>query len=354
MSDPIVLESFTTLRTDAGWLPNPDTPDTPVWQNEFGYGARSVSGNILTATLAAPDAGASKHQLYFLSVDNNGFFFIRRWVESGSWDFDGVNRMRFRVKVPDAFPNDETGGGHSIEFATFHHEGSSTDGPWLPSDVNNWHFYHFFDIPGDGLWWQCIVDTCPDHQRGEGGSVEQGDLEFLDSGNLAHTYFDMMTSFYWDYVTASSAGKTTQLKPFTMFYENNSTVPIRQVRSLSGAFDPETNTIKLHWNRRKDQPGHQYTVRYAFSPISTFSTATLAGTFNSPNTGSENGVYFEFTDAALASNAEVWVAIQPNGTSLFRQFSLELEGGGDGNALHESTFPATMEPQKRRVVISTW
>ena len=237
--------------------------------------------------------------------------------------------MRFQVKVPTGFTNDETGGDHSIEVGTFLHNGSNTDGPWSGSDNNNWHFYHFFDIPGDGLWWQCIVDTCPDHQRGESGSVEQGDQEFPDSGNLNHNYFDMMSAFYWDYVyQGSTAGLVTQLKPFTFFYEDNSSVPIRQVRSLSGAFDAATNTIKLHWNRRKDQSGLEYTVRYSYSQIGTFSNATLAGTFDSPDTADYNGVYFEFTDAELANHSSVWVGILPTGAASFRQFELALAGGG--------------------------
>jgi hypothetical protein len=191
------------------------------------------------------------------------------------------------------------------------------------SDDDNMHFYHFWNIPGDNLWWQCIFDPFPDHQRGESGSTEQGDWTFPESSN--HTYFSCMTSFYWDYLNEMSASDVTLFKAFTMFTETVDAGTMRQCRSLAGTFDPASNTVKLGWNRRKDQPGHQYTIRWAHSPFASFTGGTLVGTITSPNTADSNTVYTTFSNGALASHQWVWVAIQPSGASGFRQIAIDLE-----------------------------
>ncbi|MEZ4225717.1 MAG: hypothetical protein R3B13_32495 [Polyangiaceae bacterium] len=314
-ADPIVLDDFSDLRTNSV-LPNPESPPQPLWYPQHDSSNPSVSNSTLTLDVA----GAP--QIYFRSVDNLGWYFIRKLVESGTWSDSGFNRLRFRVKQAQGM-SISTSGGHNIEWASFLHVGSKTDGPWSGSDDNNWHFYHFLDIPSDGLWYHVIIDTYPDHQRGEPGADEQGDQEFPSGGNQ-YNYFSMMTSFYYDLPYASASGQV-QFREFSLFYEDNATVPLAQVRSLNGAYDPATHTVKLGWGRRKDQSGHGYSVAWSYSPITSFGSATLAGSLKSPNTDAYNGVHYTFSEADFANHPRVWVAIQPEGATTFRQIAIDLQ-----------------------------
>jgi hypothetical protein len=324
-ADTIILDDFSSVRTVGSIWGTAGT--TTLITGNLGYSnPPTVSGNVLTATLGSPDGGASKHQLYFRANDDAGSFswhFIRSAIESGSFINNATNRLRFHVKTPSGYSH-STSGFAPIHVGTYlHHEDDDDEAGMSGSDDDNMHFYHYFNVPGDGLWWQCILDTFPDHQRGASGSTEHGDWEFPESVN--HTYHSCMTSFYWDYLESRSPGDITQFKAFTMFTESVDAGTMRQVRSLAGAFDPDTNTVKMGWNRRKDQPNHEYTIRWAHAPFASFSGGTLVGAINAPNTADSNTVYTTFTDAALSGHQWVWVAIQPSGASSFRQIAIDME-----------------------------
>lgn len=313
--DPIVLEDFSDLRTNA-LLPTPENPPQPLWYPYYQSSNPQVQSGILSVTVqGAP-------QIYFRPLDDNGWYFIRTLIESGTWSDNGFNRLRFRVKQPDGLELLDPG-RHNVEWASFLHVGSTTNGPWTESDDNNWHFYHYLDIPSDGLWHEVIIDTYPDHQRGELGGEEQGDQEFPEGGSTFN-YFSMMTSFYYDLPYASTLGMV-EMGPVSLFYEDNSTVPLDQVRSLNAAFDPTSSAIKLGWMRRKDQSGHPYEVRWSTAPITDFDAANLGGEIDAPDTDVYNGVRFDLASPELASHDVVWVAIRPGGTDLFRQIAVRIE-----------------------------
>jgi hypothetical protein len=261
--------------------------------------------------------------LWFRNNDGSLWRFIRYCIESGTFSHTTTNRIRLHVKAPPGHVNDPSGGWAPIQIGTYLHEGSATNDGLSGSDDNNWHFYHFANIPGDGLWWQVIIDTYPDHQRGSSGSTEHGNKEFVDTGSF--NYFSMMNAFYWDYLQEVPYGDASQFASCTMFSETVADSVMRQIRTLAGTFDPATNTVKLGWNRRKDQPGHQYTIRWAHAPFVTFSGGTLVGTISAPNTADYNTVYTTFTNGALAGHQWVWVAIQPAGSSSFRQIAIDME-----------------------------
>ena len=325
LADPVILEDFSNLRTGAG-LPNPESPPQPVWYPQIGFNTPTVSSSTLTATVA----DGTQPQLYFRSIDNFGWYFLRQWIESGGpWIDNTYNRLRFQAKQTGG-QTLSTDGHHSTEFGTYLHNWQSAAGPLTSgSDDNNWHFYHFLDIPSDGLWYTIIIDTFVDHQRGDAGSAEHTDFEYpdpsgtLSAGNVNKKYFDLMSAFYWHNPGGGSTG-SLQLRQFSFFSEDNSSVPLAQVRSVNGAFNPATNEVFLGWQRRKDESAKEYTVRYAFAPITTFASATLSGTFNAPDTDDYNGVHHTITDAAFASHSYVWVAVQPTGSALFRQWWVPL------------------------------
>jgi hypothetical protein len=324
-SDTVILDDFSSARTNGAVWGTAGT--AKIWYANLGMSSDpTATGGTLTATTGTADGGASKHQMYFRANDDSGgagWRFIRTAVESGTFVNNTMNRMRFHVKLPSGYPNDPTGGNAYIHIGTYlHHEGLDGDG-MAGSDDDNMHFYHFYNIPGDGLWWQVIVDTCPDHQREASGSAEHGNWEFPESSS--YTYFANMTAFYWDYLDARSPGDVTLFKKFTYFNESLDEGTMRQVRSLCGAFDPASNTVKLTWNRRRDQPNHSYAIRWAHAPFASFSGGTSVGSINAPNTADFNTVYTTFSDAALASHQWVWVAIQPSGAASFRQIAIDLE-----------------------------
>jgi hypothetical protein len=322
-ADSIVLDDFSSLRLNGSIWGTAGT--TSLFTGNLGYSnPPSVSGNVLTATLGSPDSGASKHQFYCRTHDDSGgWHFIRSAIESGTFVNNATNRMRFHVRTPAGYSH-STSGFAPIHVGTFlHHEDDDDDLAMSGSDDDNMHFYHYFNVPGDGLWWQCILDTYPDHQRGASGSTEHLNWEFPESVN--HTYFSCLTAFYWDYLESRTPGDITEFKAFTLFSESVDDGTMRQVRSLSGAFDPASDTIKLGWNRRKDQPNHVYTIRWSHDPFAAFSGGTLVGSINAPNTADSNTVYTTFTDGSIAGPRWVWVAIQPSGASSFRQIALDLE-----------------------------
>jgi hypothetical protein len=322
-ADTIILDDFSSNRLNGAIWGTAGT--APLWYPNLGYETPTASGGVLTAELGSPDGGASKHQLYCrLHDDSTGWRFIRTAVESGTFVNNSTNRLRMHVKTPLGYEHDPDTGFAPIHIGTFLHNADDDDGAASAgSEDDGMHYYHYCNIPGDGLWWQVIFDPFPDHKREGLGATEHGDLTYPETVN--HTYFSQLTAFYWDYLNGMTPGDITQFKNFTFFSESVDSGTMRQTRTMSGAFDPASNTVKLAWNRRKDQPNHEYTIRWAHAPFASFTGGTLVGSFNAPNTANSNTVYTEFVNGALAGHQWVWVAIQPTGSASFRQFAIDLE-----------------------------
>jgi hypothetical protein len=326
-ADTIILDDFSSIRTNGSIWGTAGT--ATVWYDNGGFDTPTASGGVLNAGLGNPNGGgAGQHNLWFRANDDSGSFgwkFIRTAIEGGTFVKHQTNRMRFHIKMPIGYEHDPDGGFAPIHFGTYGHLEDDDDGAGMSgSDDENRHFYHYMNIPGDGLYWEAVWDSLPDHQRGASGSDEHGDWDFPDSVN--HTFLSTMTAFYFDLLNPMSSSDVMLIKNFTMFSElGYDEATWRQVRTPQYVFDPATNTIKCGWNRRKDQPDHAYTIRWAHAPFASFTGGNLVGTINAPNTANNNTVYTEFSNVALAGHQWAWVAIQPSGASSFRQFAVDLE-----------------------------
>jgi hypothetical protein len=322
-ADTIILDDFSSLRTNGSIWGTAGT--ATLWTPQAGFDTPSVGSNVLNVGLSTN----SSHQLYCRCNDDsggNGWRFIRTAIESGTFVKNQTNRLRFHAKAPGSLNHDPTNGFRNIEVGTFlHFEDDSDAAGMAGSDDDNRHFYHLMNLQGDGLWWECVIDTFPDHQRGAAGSAEHGNWDFPDSAN--HTYWSCLTSFYIDILDGTlSDSDVLLIKNMSMFSELGfDEATWRQVRTPQYAFDPASNTIKCGWNRRKDQSGHQYTIRWAHAPFASFTGGTLVGTIDAPDTADYNTVYTEFSNGALAGHQWAWVAVQPSGASSFRQWAVPLE-----------------------------
>ena len=98
------------------------------------------------------------------------------------------HRLRFWIKLPSGYSLSHP--SHNFEFGTYTRSPSTDDNV---AESSNGHFYHYLDLRSHGQWEQVIIDTHPDHQRGNSGNVEISDSPNPVSG---HTYFDLMTRFY--------------------------------------------------------------------------------------------------------------------------------------------------------------
>jgi hypothetical protein len=327
-ADPVVLDDFATARLNGDVWAGGGT--TPLWYPNAGYDTPTVSANVLHAGLGTPvGGGAGQHQLWYRCNDDTGSFgwrFIRTSRKSGTFNNAQINRMRFHIKAPAGYDggSPSTLGFTNCHIGTYLHNFNSDDNTGMSgSDDENMHFYHFLNLPG-GKWVEVILDSFPDHQRGADGSDEHGNWDFTQ--DPGHTYHAQMTAFYIDYLAACSASDETLIKNLTMVSELGFDEPTwRQVRSPQYWFTPEDNTIHCGWNRRKDQPGHEYTIRWAHSPFASFSGGNLVGTIAAPESADFNTVFTEFSNGALAGHQWAWVAVQPAGASSFRQWAVPLE-----------------------------
>jgi hypothetical protein len=256
---------------------------------------------------------------------NNGWQFMRKFVTNPtSWQTGKVNRMRFWMLLPPG--TDEAGGGnHNFEFGTYIRCsacGGAEDG--------GGHYYHHFDLPYTGVWHQLIVDTHPNHLRGNSGGTELGDLP-NPTNEPGFTYFDLMTRFYLDFPYDKFPMPAVFYMDNFEVYEEQRPENTEQVYSLNAVYVPSTNMVRVGWARRKDQDTVKHDVRYAFSDIHSigWAAATPApnGTVTPPGTSGYNGMEWSTTGLNLSGKSVVYVAIKPQNSSLFRQIAVPVVPG---------------------------
>ena len=257
----------------------------------------------------------------------NGWQYLRKLVNnpemnpaggSPAWPLNRINRLRFWVKLPAGYslshPN------HNFEFGTYTRSTSTDDNV---AESGNGHFYHYLDLRSHGQWEQVIIDTHPDHQRGNSGNVEVVDSPNSQSG---YTYFDLMTRFYLDKPSRAVPGDI-YMDGFE-FYQETNPENTAQIRSLHAAYIPSTNGIEVGWTRPKNQSGVRYEVRYAFSSVRSlgWANATVApnGTVKDEGDGGYNGMRWTSTGIDVAGRNSVFIAVKPQNSSSFRQIEVQL------------------------------
>lgn len=260
----------------------------------------------------------------------DGWHYMREFVTDPSqYTIGRVNRLKFWIKIPAGtyFP---TIGYHNFEFGTFHREIADD---YRSAESNNWHFYHFANLPYSGQWHQVVIDTHPQHQRGTGGTTEPGDRRALSTATPNYTYFDLLTAFYLDfpYNTATQGwpGPVDLFVDGFEAYEETRAENVYQVATINAVYVPNTKTIRVGWNHERGNATTRHDVRYSFSDIlaSGWDAAMPApGGTVVPVDGYNTVMEYVTSSIDVSGHSVVYVAVRPQGATLFRQIAIPVGG----------------------------
>lgn len=181
--------------------------------------------------------------------------------------FNHYNRLRFWYQPPPQILQSDPIGSTNFHVGTYLR---ALDGNTNSQETDNWHFYHYYNIPYlGGNWAQVLVDSHPSHQRGGRGANEQYNKTpaNLDPANSAgRNYFDLLTQFY---VTErnghSSYPATCRIDGFEVYHDPNLDEDLDHIYSVWAGLHAGTDEIKLGWKRDKTQDDKTFDVKYAFS-----------------------------------------------------------------------------------------
>jgi len=314
------------------WGQNGGTGTTAIVTTEHQDGTHAIDSHHIST----PD-GDWQYHFYtyteFLNGWSNGWNLISKFANNPTmnpsggtpaWINNRINRLRFWIKFDNpSFAPRSNPASHNFEFGTFIRCPTCTG---QESDNNHW--YHFVSLGYmGGVWQQVIIDTHPDHQRGMNGDIEWPDQLHIYGPN--YTYFDLMTRFYFDLpYGALPTGSHVYIDGVELYEETNNE-NIDQVRSLTAAYVPATNQLRVSWRGRKDQQETlKHDVRYSFSDIfvSGWAAAIPApnGTVGPTCCGGDNGLEYSTTTINVSGHTNLYVAIKPQNSSLFRQIVVPL------------------------------
>lgn len=300
-------------------------PPTTVTTTDKVEGASALQGTAGTG---------SEMQLHFYTYTealpnwSNGWMYAYQFVNNPTlnpsggtpaWVFNKNNRLKFWVKVPPglnlSYPN------HNVEFGTYIRDLNTS---WGLAESNNQHYYHYLDLRSHGQWEQVIIDTHPDHQRGNSGNTEVADNP--QAAVAGYNYFDMLTRFYFHVPYAAVPGN--YMIDGVEFYQETNPENTAQVRSIHAAYIPSTGAVEVGWTRPKNQDGVAHEVRYSFSSIHSIGWANATVPSNSvvadQGSGGYNGMRWVSSGINFTGKGVVYIAIKPQNSTQFRQIAVPL------------------------------
>jgi hypothetical protein len=272
----------------------------------------------------------------------DGFHFMHEFVKDpAAYKLNTYNRLKFWILVPPGI-DFVTDGDNTFQFGTFV-RCSGCDITSQESGGN--HYYHNLNLGYTGAWHQVIIDTHPSHQRGAEGFIEWGNQPYptcstaatpggmlLGGGSSADcgtfNAFDANTQFYIDSgYTNIPSGSNFYIDSFELYQEMNDE-NVDQIYSLNGVYVPGSNTIRLGWNRRKDEdPSIAYEVRYSSTDVfkSGWDAATPApsGTVTSAG-GAYNTMFYVTDQINVTGLSQIYMAIKPTNSNKFRQIVIPI------------------------------
>jgi hypothetical protein len=195
-------------------------------------------------------------------------------------------------------------------------------------ESNNQHFYHYLNVRGHGYFEKCIIDTHPDHQRGDSGGVEISNNPQTPSGSL--TYFDMLTRFYIDWPGFAITG-TYEMAGFR-FYQETNAEDVVNIRAIHGGYIPNTGNIEVKWTVPQNiATARNCEVRYAFSSIHVlgWNNAITPANPTVADTGDHgyNALKWVGSGINVAGRTSIFVAVRLIGQTGFRQIELPIYSG---------------------------
>lgn len=302
--------------------------------NESRQGDRSLMARINGVPSAETYGSLFKvtniYVHYYPYDDNNFTWNYLREQEAlkgkTGYQTNHYNRMRFWIKVP---PENVQA---DIKTTNFHvgtyYRASNGDRTSAESGGN--HFYHYYNLPYmDGVWHQVIVDTHPNHIRGKGGNTEHGNREY-PTGESNLNYFDLMTRFYMKFLTQPSSYPAIYHFDDAELYHDPNNENIDQIYAMHGSYSNVggKNKLLVGWNTDKNENNINQEVRYSFEDIHDlgWGNATPApnGVIDPPGSGGYNGVEYQTAQIAMANHEQIFIAIKPANSNLFRQIIIPL------------------------------
>ena len=338
----MVLKNFdgTTVPTNLGGDQYPSWSDGKGGEGGFFIGsidiADAISGHSFMAHLVAQAGTGNALYAQFNPYDEVGRGFARDYsVDPAHWQFNTYNRLSIWIK----FPSEPT--------ALYHSDGTS-DGniagyakcialPGCPDpysdETGGGHMYFNMNWPRTGTWVHVLLNTWPDHWRGnQGGQEEPNALHATGEAN--YNLFDTFTRFYIQEDSPALHLPADYRIDEIKFYQETNTEAEEQVRSLSATYVPQTNRVIVTWFRNKDENSVNHEVRYAFSDIHQlgWNNATPApnGVVVPPGYQGYNGMFYDTTALPLTGKTVVYLAIRPtanNPQNLFTQVAIPLNIG---------------------------
>ena len=333
-SDVAVLQDFnatTAVPVNKGGDPYPGFYSGAGSAGSLGLNASdAVTGHSLQATVTAQG-------LYLQWNANDGTTrgFAREYVaDPGAWKLDTYDRMSFWIKVPLAYPALGTGGQtNGCYVGAFVKQVTNPDPAADETGGNQYQFS--LNLPNNGSWTHVILSMHPSHYAGETGGEDPGVVPYPtaadgpnggDDPPSTYNFFDTLTRFYLDATSAATLG--TYLIDDIQFYREPSPENNAQVYAIAGAYDPAANNLIVTWSRPPNENDVKHEVRYAFSDIhrSGWENATPApgGIVTPLGWQGYNGMVFASTALPLSGHSVVYVAIEPQGSSLFSQIAVPL------------------------------
>ena len=300
-------------------------PGNASLSNEASYQSKKA----LKITLEGP--GNLFLHFYPYDEDNFEWRYVREQLQSnnrisgGEWKFDYYNRLRFWIKasefqIPKEPKKTNFHFGTYIRSTTFDRNDAESSG-------GGGHFYHYYQIPPTGSWHQIIVDFHPSHERGASGNTEHGVKEHPTS-EPGYNYFDLLTRFYFDFKSELTEYPDYHFIDQIELYHEPNIENIEQVYSLNGVFVDSNNMFIVGWKRLKNEDNIAHEIRYSLTDIhvSGWSNATsLPGNQVIPTgVGGYNGM--EYSTSSIDTNgvSEVYFAIKPSNSNLFRQITIPI------------------------------
>ena len=194
----------------------------------------SISGNSLRVNLTNP---AADHDIQIQFNPYNyagtpGFpqaerAFARDYsANPAAWQFNTYNRFSFWFQRPTSVsPLDPGGNFYDVQIGTYVKQVTNADS--RSDEIGGNHYYHLIGVPnfGAGTWTHVILNMHPDHVRSENrdpGFVQYptavGGPNGGDDPPSTYNYFDTLTRFYIDDLTAASPC-TFRVDDFTFYKE---------------------------------------------------------------------------------------------------------------------------------------
>ena len=297
-----------------------DPTDGPDPGSESITSEEAFSGN---KSLKITIDGGNSYTQFYPKVEDLVWSNTRNFVKGGAWEFNKYNRLRFWVKLPPGIKY--LGDGRTnAHFGTYIR---AKDGDLASAESGGNHYYHYFDLEYTGEWHQIIIDTHPSHIRGGSGGIEGGDKEY-PTGEPGYNYFDGLTRFYFDLEGSLPNYPSYIYFDNFEFYQETNLENFDQIYSLHGVFVPDNNQVIVGWKRNKDENKVKHEVRYAFEDIFSIgwnnALAAPDGMISPPGWQGYNGMYWSTSDINMEGKKNIFIAIKPQNSDLFRQIVIPI------------------------------